>query len=150
MLLLGMGKTLRQFGVSTAGLLFMAQLPMSSGGFSQTLQNPGSYEARLSGLCQSVSGLKNASIGDFRLRNGARLSASGARHTIYVDAGAEALVTGTASLVYVAKGGKATVGGERNQVIAERGGSVVLLGRVNLLTVDQLDVHVHKNSVACQ
>ena len=113
---------------------------------------PGLTEARLSGWCRDVpqSSAVSASLGDFRVRKGASLSASGTRQTIFVDSGGRAEITGTGSTIYVANGGQATVGGERNQVYAERGGSVVLIGRANMKLVDGFEIVVQRNSSECQ
>jgi hypothetical protein len=118
----------------------------------QIQQLPGVTEARLSGWCRDVpeNSVWSASLGDFRVRKGASLSASGTRQTIFVDNGGQAEITGTASTVYVAKGGKATVVGERHQVFAERGGSVILVGRANMKVVDGIEIVVHRNSPECQ
>ena len=118
----------------------------------QIQQMPGVTEARLSGWCRDVpeNTARSASLGDFRVRKGASLSAAGTRQTIFVDNGGQAEITGTGSTIYVAKGGKATIGGERNQVFVERGGSIVVTGRANIRLVDGFEIVVHRNSSECQ
>jgi hypothetical protein len=112
----------------------------------------GVTEVRLSGWCRDVPDKTTvtASLGDFRVRKGGSLFATGTRQTILVESGGQAEVTGTASTVYVANGGKATIGGERSQVYAEKGGNVVFIGRVNMKLVDGFEIVVHRNSSECQ
>ncbi|MGL4243621.1 MAG: hypothetical protein ACRCTI_21110 [Beijerinckiaceae bacterium] len=112
----------------------------------------GAYEARLSGYCRSITDRDVASgpFGDFRVRRGGSLVASGNRHTIYVDDGASVSVTGQASTVFVARGGHATIGGVRNQVFTEPGGRVVIKGQASLATVGELDLRVNRNADECR
>jgi hypothetical protein len=112
----------------------------------------GSYEARLSGYCRSITEKDAASgaSGDFRVRRGASLTATGNRHAIYVDPGASVTVTGQSSVIFVARGGQATVGGQRNQVFAEAGGRVVILGQALIATVGELDLKLNRNADECQ
>lgn len=111
----------------------------------------GVYEARLSGYCKSVTEAQTvATSGDFRVRKGGNLTASGNRHTIFVDDGATANVTGQGSTIFVARGGLAIVGGQRNQVFTEPGGRVTVLGTVALARVGELDLKVNRNAEDCQ
>jgi hypothetical protein len=120
--------------------------------FGQVNHSAGAYEARLSGWCKSIQNTEvtSAGLGDFRVRKGGHLTATGLRQTIYVDAGGFADIIGTSSIVHVAKGGRATVAGERNQIFSENGGSVVMLGKASITMVGSLDLHVHKNATDCQ
>jgi hypothetical protein len=112
----------------------------------------GVYEARISGYCRSVTDkdVISGASGDFRVRRGASLTATGNRHVIYVDAGASVTVTGQSSVIYVARGGQATVGGLRNQVFSETGGRVVILGQAMIATVGELDLKLNRNADECQ
>jgi hypothetical protein len=112
----------------------------------------GSYEARLSGYCRSITERDAASgaTGDFRVRRGGSLMATGNRHAIFVDPGASVTVTGQSSVIFVARGGLATVGGRRNQVFAEPGGRVVILGQAMIATVEELDLKLNRNAEECQ
>ena len=124
----------------------------ASHAFGQVSQITGVYEARLSGWCKSVQSNEAivASLGDFRVRKGGHLTATGLRQTIYVEAGGFAEVTGTSSIVHVAKGGKIIVAGERNQIFSESGGSVIIVGRAMMTVVGSLDLQVNKNATDCQ
>jgi hypothetical protein len=132
----------------SVGFLLLA----GAGALSQISQIGGSSEARLSGQCQSVNDkeVMTLNMGDIRVRRGGQVRASGVRQAIYIEGGGTADVTGTGSYIYVAKGGKVTVGGERNQIITEPGGNVVLVGKAIMTVVGNIDLLVHKNSVACQ
>ncbi len=112
----------------------------------------GTFPARLSGYCKSVTekDTHSGQTGDFRVRRGGSLIASGNRHVIFVDAGASATVTGQASIIYVARGGQATVGGQRNQIFAEPGGKVVILGQAHLATVGEFELKLNRNAEECQ
>ncbi len=126
-------------------------LPLSAA--EGNVQNiPGTFAARLSGYCRSVTeqGLAVTTSGDFRVRRGGSLTASGNRHTIYVDDGASVVLTGQASTVFVAKGGQATVGGKRNQIFAEPGGKVTIHGQASIATVGELDLKLNRNADECQ
>jgi hypothetical protein len=129
--------------------LLLAALPASANPKIQVIH--GVYEARISGYCRSVTDRDAVSgtSGDFRVRKGASLTATGNRHVIYVDAGAAVKVTGQSSVVYVAKGGEATVGGTRNQVFAEPGGRVIILGQAMIATVGELDLKLNRNAEDC-
>jgi hypothetical protein len=120
--------------------------------FGQVNQIAGAYEARLSGWCKSVQNNEviSASLGDFRVRKGGHLTATGLRQTIYVDAGGFAEIIGISSIVHIAKGGRATVAGERNQIFSENGGSVIMVGKASMTVVGSLDLQVHKNATDCQ
>jgi hypothetical protein len=138
----------RAFAIST----LCCFLPLAAAAERPVQVIHGSYAARLSGYCKSVTekDIQSGQTGDFRVRRGGSLIASGNRHVIFIDAGASATVTGQASIVYVAKGGQATVGGQRNQVFAEAGGKVVILGQANLATVGELDLKINRNAEECQ
>jgi hypothetical protein len=136
------------FALATACCL---ALPLAAAD-SAVQQIPGAYEARLSGWCRSVSELNTVAglAGDFRVRRGGSLSASGNRHNIFVDDGGEAYVTGQASTIFVAKGGRATVGGERNQVFSEQGARVIVIGQARVAAVGEFDLKVNRNGSECQ
>jgi hypothetical protein len=112
----------------------------------------GAYAARLSGYCKSITDRETASgaSGDFRVRRGASLIASGNRHTIYVDDGASVNVTGQASTIFVAKGGHAIIGGSKNQVFTEPGGRVTIQGQAMIATVGELDLRLNRNADECK
>jgi hypothetical protein len=112
----------------------------------------GSYEARLSGYCKSITERDSQSggSGDFRVRRGASLVATGNRHTIFVDEGASVTVTGQASTIFVSKGGHAVIGGQRNQVFTEPGGQVVIKGQAMIATVGELDLRLNRNADECR
>lgn len=135
-----------------SALISAALIVTASHAFGQVSQITGAYEARLSGWCKSVQSneVVLASLGDFRVRKGGHLTATGSRQTIYVEAGGFAEITGTSSIVHVAKGGKATVAGERNQIFSESGASVVIVGRALMTIVGSLDLQVNKNATDCQ
>ena len=118
----------------------------------QTGQKHVSYDAHLSGWCQSVAEKQvvSSKIGDFRVRSGGTLSASGVRQTIFVDLGGVADVSGSGAMIYVSKGAKVTVSGERNQVFLARGGNIILQGKAILTMVEEFNLQVHKNSIECQ
>jgi hypothetical protein len=137
---------------ASLALISATFLVVASPSFGQVNQIAGPYEARLSGWCKSVHSedVLSAGLGDFRVRKGGRLTATGLRQTIYVDAGGFADIVGTSSIVHVAKGGVATVAGERNQIFSESGGRVIMVGKVFMTMVGSLDLHVHKNATDCQ
>jgi hypothetical protein len=125
-------------------------LPLAAA--DRIVQNiPGAFSARLSGYCKSIteSG-QSAASGDFRVRRGGSLTASGNRHTIFVDEGASVTLTGQASTVFVAKGGQAVIGGTRNQVFAELGGRLTILGQASIATVGELDLKLNRNADECR
>jgi hypothetical protein len=113
---------------------------------------PGDQEARLSGWCQSVETGRavNGALGDFRVRRGGSVHATGTRQTIVVDEGGKAEVTGLASTVFVRKGGEATVSGERVSVYAEPGAKVAVSGANRLATVEHITITLNRNALACQ
>ncbi len=125
---------------------------VASDGQSASADDPRRLRSAAFGYCRSITEKDVASgpSGDFRVRRGASLNASGNRHAIFVEEGASAVVTGQSSVVYVAKGGQATVGGKRNQVFAEPGGRVMILGQASIATVSELDLKVNRNAEDCQ
>lgn len=112
----------------------------------------GPYEARISGYCRSITerDAYSGASGDFRIRRGGSLTATGNRHVIYVDSGASVIVTGQASVIFVARGGQATVGGTRNQVFSEPGARVAILGQALIATVGELELKLNRNAEDCQ
>jgi hypothetical protein len=134
-------------------IVVIATLAAPAAGANPQVQAiPGTYEAKLSGYCRSITerDVPSGTSGDFRVRRGASLNASGNRHVIFVEDGASAVVTGQSSVVFVARGGQATIGGKRNQVFAEPGGRVVILGQAMIATVGELDLKVNRNAEECQ
>jgi hypothetical protein len=112
----------------------------------------GSYMAKLSGFCRSITERDASSgpWGDFRVRRGASLNASGNRHAIFIDDGASAVITGQSNVIFVAKGGQATIGGKRNQVFFEPGGRVTVVGQAMIASVAEIDLRVNPNADECQ
>jgi hypothetical protein len=125
-------------------------LPLAAA--DRIVQNiPGAFSARLSGYCKSITEAGQSAVsGDFRVRRGGSLTASGNRHTIFVDEGASVTLTGQASTVFVARGGQATIGGTRNQVFAELGGRLTILGQAAIATVGELDLKLNRNADECR
>jgi hypothetical protein len=112
----------------------------------------GSFAARMSGFCRSITDkdVTSGLSGDFRVRRGASLTASGNRHVIYVDSGATVHVTGQSSTIFVARGGEATIGGEKNQVFMESGSKVQVRGHASLAMVGELDLKLNRNAEECR
>jgi hypothetical protein len=114
----------------------------------------GPYEARLSGYCRSITDQDASSgpSGDFRVRRGASLTASGKRHTIVVDDGATVRVTGQASVVFVQRGGTALIDGRRHHVFMESGSQVTIIGSstTGIATVGELDIKLNRNADECR
>ncbi len=124
---------------------------VTSSTIAQVQQHPGVYQARLSGWCQSIDANEriSAHLGDFRVRKGGYLTASGSRHAIYVEEGGTIELTGSASVVYVAKGGRATISGDKHQIYSESGSNVAILGKANVSMVGALSLSIHKNAADC-
>jgi hypothetical protein len=135
---------------TTLILSILASWPVAANPRVQVIH--GVYEARISGYCRSITekDAASGSSGDFRVRKGASLTATGNRHVIYVDAGASVNVTGQSSVIFVAKGGQATVGGARNQVFSEPGARVAILGQAMIATVGELELKLNRNAEDCQ
>ncbi len=114
----------------------------------------GPYEARLSGYCRSITDqdVSSGPSGDFRVRRGASLHATGKRHTIVVDDGASVRVTGNASVVFVQRGGMAVIDGSRHQVFMEAGSRVTIVGASasGIATVGELDIKLNRNAEECR
>ncbi|MGL4636416.1 MAG: hypothetical protein ACRCWF_10565 [Beijerinckiaceae bacterium] len=133
-------------------LVTVMSVGIATAALSQVHQIPGVHEARLSGWCQSIGSEQkiSANLGDFRVRKGGHLVATGVRQSIFVEDGGSVEITGTASVVYIMKGGKATIAGERNQIYAEPGSNVALLGAASWSQVSSLTLQLHRNAVSCQ
>jgi hypothetical protein len=131
-------------------LFLLTVLPVSASTNIQVIH--GVYEARMSGYCRSITDKDAVSgaSGDFRVRKGAHLTATGNRHVIFIDDGAAVTLTGQSSVVYVARGGSAIIGGTRNQVFSEPGGSVVILGQAMIASVGELELKLNRNAEGCQ
>jgi hypothetical protein len=112
----------------------------------------GPYEARISGYCRSVTerDAQSGQSGDFRVRRGGKLTASGNRHTIFVDDGAEVRVTGQANVIFVSRGGEAIIDGRRHQVFTEMGARVTILGQAAIATVGELDLRLNRHAEECR
>jgi hypothetical protein len=138
----------RAFAIAAA-LLAVAPLAQADRGV-QVIH--GAYAARISGYCRNITEKDAASgpAGDFRVRRGGSLNASGNRHVIYVDDGASVNLTGQASTVFVAKGGQAVIGGQKNQVFMEAGGKVIIHGQAMIATVGELDLKLNRNAEECR
>jgi hypothetical protein len=137
--------------IATVSLVIISALSGVPVALAQVQQHPGVYQARLSGWCQSIDANEriSAHLGDFRVRKGGYLAASGSRHAIFVEKGGVIELTGTASVVYVAKGGKATISGDKHQIYSETGASVAILGKANVAMVGALALSLNKNAADC-
>jgi hypothetical protein len=136
--------------ISTAAALGALRLSSAQERAIQVIH--GTFEARISGYCRSVTERDALSgpSGDFRVRRGGTLTASGNRHTIFVDEGAAVRVTGQANVIFVSRGGEAIIDGRRHQVFTEMGARVTILGQAAIATVGELDLRLNRNADECR